>query len=159
STSRWEARHEEDHPHHRQPQGRDEDRDQGLLGPGVPRGEQVPRAGPRAAGRRAAHGRVLPGPDDRPADPAVAVTSAFAGSHPRRRAMFDACEQTDALVLIEAIAAALREELGIAIEGQPGFHDQAEAGQVDRAFRVMAATILRTIAPADEGLPPLLSRV
>jgi hypothetical protein len=73
--------------------------------------------------------------------------------------MFDACEQTDAFALIEAIAAALRQELGVAIEEQPGFHDPSEAGQVNRAFRVMAGTILQTIAPADEDLPALLSRV
>ena len=36
--------------------------------------------------------------------------------------MFDTCEQTRDLALIEAIAAALREELGVAIEDHPGFH-------------------------------------
>ena len=73
--------------------------------------------------------------------------------------MFDTCEQTPEFVLIEAIAAGLRQELGVAIEDQPGFHDPSEAGQVNRAFRVMARTILRTIAPPDEDLPALLSRV
>jgi hypothetical protein len=73
--------------------------------------------------------------------------------------MFDTCEQTRECALIEAIAAALREELGVAIEEQPGFRDPSEAGQVNRAFRVMARTILRTIAPADEDLPALLSSV
>jgi hypothetical protein len=73
--------------------------------------------------------------------------------------MFDTCEQTREFALIEAIAAALREELGVAIEEQPGFRDPSEAGQVNRAFRVMARTILRTIAPADEDLPALLSSV
>jgi hypothetical protein len=73
--------------------------------------------------------------------------------------MFDACEPTDAFALIEAMAAALREELGVAIEEQPGCHDSSGAGQVNRAFRVMAATILRSIAPADGDLPALLSRV
>ena len=73
--------------------------------------------------------------------------------------MFDTCEQTGEFALIEAIAAALREELGVAIEEQPGFRDPSEAGQVNRAFRVMARTILRTIAPPDEDLPALLSRV
>src|SRR5262249_3139049 len=111
------------------------------------------------ARRRAAHGRVLPGPADRPADPAVAVTSASASSHPRRRAMLDACEQTREFALIEAIAAALREELGVAIEEQPGFHDPSEPGRADRAFRVVAATILRAITPADRDLPGLLSQV
>jgi hypothetical protein len=73
--------------------------------------------------------------------------------------MFDACEQTGEFALIEASAAALRDELGVTIEEQPGFHDPSKAGQVNRAFRVMATTILRTIAPADEDLPALLSRV
>ena len=73
--------------------------------------------------------------------------------------MFDACEQTGEFALIETIAAALRQELGVAIEEQPGLHDPSEAGQVNRAFRVMAATILRTIAPADGDLPALLNRI
>jgi hypothetical protein len=68
--------------------------------------------------------------------------------------MFDACEQTDAFALIASIAALLREELSVAIEEQPGFHGPSEAGQVNRAFRVTAATILRTTAPADEDLRP-----
>ena len=73
--------------------------------------------------------------------------------------MFDTCEQTREFALIEAIAVALREELGVAIEEQPGFRDPSEAGQVNRAFRAMARTILRTIASPDEDLPALLSRV
>jgi hypothetical protein len=73
--------------------------------------------------------------------------------------MLDDYEQTGEFALTEAIAAALRDGLGVAIEEQPGFHDPAEAGQVNRAFRVMAATILRAIAPADEDLPASLSRV
>jgi hypothetical protein len=73
--------------------------------------------------------------------------------------MFDACKGTGEFALIEAIAAALREELGIAIEEQPGFHEPSEAGQVTRAFRVMARTILRTIVPAAQDLPALLSQV
>ncbi len=73
--------------------------------------------------------------------------------------MFDACEQTPEFALIEAMSAALREELGVAIEEQSGFHEPSEAGQVNRAFRAMARTILRTIAPSDEDLPAFLSRV
>ncbi len=61
--------------------------------------------------------------------------------------------------LIEAMSAALREELGVAIEEQSGFHEPSEAGPVNRAFRVMARTILRTIAPSDEDLQALLSRI
>ena len=72
--------------------------------------------------------------------------------------MHDAWEQTGEFALIEAIAAALRDELGVAIEEQPGFQDPAEAGQVNHAFRIMPGAILRTITPADEDLPALLSR-
>jgi hypothetical protein len=54
---------------------------------------------------------------------------------------------------------ALCDELGGVIEEQPGFHNESEAGQVNRAFRVMARTTLRTIAPADQDLSALLSRV
>ncbi len=73
--------------------------------------------------------------------------------------MFDTCEQTPEFALIEAIAAALREELGIEIEDQPGFHDPSEAGEVNRAFRVMVKTILRKCLPPGEDLPVFPSRV
>ena len=73
--------------------------------------------------------------------------------------MFDACEQTDQFALIEAIAAALREELGVAIEEQPGLQDPSGAGQINRAFRILARTILRAIVPPEEDLPALLSWV
>ena len=72
--------------------------------------------------------------------------------------MLDDYDQTGEFALIEAIAAALRDELGVAIEEQPGFQDPAEAGQVNHAFRIMPGAILRTITPADEDLPALLSR-
>jgi hypothetical protein len=61
------------------------------------------------------------------------------------------------LELIEAIAAALREELGVPIEDQPGFHDADEAGQVNRAFRIVARTILRIDHPVDDDLASRLS--
>jgi hypothetical protein len=73
--------------------------------------------------------------------------------------MYDTCDETSEFALIEAIAAGLREELDVTIEDQPGFHDPSEAGQVNRAFRVMARTILRTIAPPDEDLPAFLSQI
>jgi hypothetical protein len=62
--------------------------------------------------------------------------------------MRDTRDPPDDLALFEAIAAALREELGVPIEEQPGFHDADEAGQVNRAFRAMVRTILRTGIPA-----------
>jgi hypothetical protein len=58
---------------------------------------------------------------------------------------------------IEAIAAALREELGVPIEDQPGLHDADEAGQVNRAFRIVARTILQIDHPADDELASRLS--
>lgn len=66
--------------------------------------------------------------------------------------MSDARDPPDALTLIEDIAAALRDELGVPIEAQPGFHGQNDAGQINRAFRVMARTILRSGGPAQD--PP-----
>ncbi len=73
--------------------------------------------------------------------------------------MFDTCEQTREFALIEAIAAALREELSVAIEEQPGFRDHSDAGQVNRAFRVMTRTILLTIVPPGEDQQALLNFV
>ena len=62
--------------------------------------------------------------------------------------MRDTRDPPDDLALFEAIAAALREELGDPIEEQPGFHHPDEAGQVNRAFRAMVRTILRPGDPA-----------
>jgi hypothetical protein len=73
--------------------------------------------------------------------------------------MRDPCDPPDDLALIEAIASAFREELGVAIEEQPGFHRPAEAGQVNRAFRAMARTILRPGLPAGEDPSAMLSDV
>lgn len=73
--------------------------------------------------------------------------------------MRDTGNLTDDLALLEVIAAALREELGVPIEGQPGFHDADEAGQVNRAFRAMARTILRPGVPEQEDLRATLSDV
>ena len=73
--------------------------------------------------------------------------------------MIDTWEQTREFAPIEAIAAALREELGVAIEEQPGFHHPDEAGQVNRAFPVMVRTILQTGLPAGDELSAALSNV
>jgi hypothetical protein len=73
--------------------------------------------------------------------------------------MHDTCEQSNEFALIEAIAAALREELGVAIEEQPGFHHPDEAGQVNRAFRTMARTVVRPVVVAGEDLSAILSDV
>jgi hypothetical protein len=69
--------------------------------------------------------------------------------------MFDACERTDEFTLIESIAIALRAELGAEIEEQPGYRDPTQAGQVNRAFRIMAEIILRAIAIPQEDLEAL----
>ena len=73
--------------------------------------------------------------------------------------MRDTRDPPDDLAPIEAIAAALREELGDPIEEQPGFHHPDEAGQVNRAFRAMARTILRPGVPAGEDPSAILSDV
>jgi hypothetical protein len=85
------------------------------------------------------------------------VTSA--SFRPEEITMRDANDPSDPLALLEAIAAALREELGVSIEEQPGFHHPDEAGQVNRAFRVMVRTILRPGVPAGAGPSAMLSDV
>jgi hypothetical protein len=73
--------------------------------------------------------------------------------------MRDICDPADGLALIEAIAAALREELGVPIEEQPGLRHPDEAGQVNRAFRAMVRTILRPGVPSGEDPSAPLSDV
>jgi hypothetical protein len=73
--------------------------------------------------------------------------------------MRDACDPPDDLALFEAIAAALRDELGVAIEAQPGFHGPEEAGQVNRAFRAVIRTVLREGGRAGDDNPRSLSDV
>ena len=73
--------------------------------------------------------------------------------------MFEAYERTAGFALIEEIASRWREELGVAIEDQPGHHDPSGAGQVNRCFRVTVGCILRTLAPTVDDLPALLSWV
>ena len=60
----------------------------GFTGPRVPRGEPVRRAGPRDEDRRDAHARVLPGAEDRPVAPPVAVMFLHS-TPPRNRSMAD----------------------------------------------------------------------
>jgi hypothetical protein len=71
--------------------------------------------------------------------------------------MCETRDPPDRLALLEAVAAALREELGATIEEQPGFHDADEAGQVNRAYRIVARTILATTHSADDDLGARLS--
>jgi hypothetical protein len=71
--------------------------------------------------------------------------------------MNESRDPPDDLALIEAVAAALREELGTQIEEQPGFRHPDEAGQVNRAFRIMMRTILRASRPEDDDLASRMS--
>jgi hypothetical protein len=73
--------------------------------------------------------------------------------------MGDSRDPPDEWAPIEAIAGALREELGVSIEEQPRFRHPDEAGPVNRAFRVMARTILGASRPEDDDLAPRLSDV
>ena len=73
--------------------------------------------------------------------------------------MQDTADPIEELAMIEAIAAALREELGVGIEAQPGFHGPDEAGQVNGAFRVMVRTVLRMGDRAGAEPPASLSEV
>jgi hypothetical protein len=71
--------------------------------------------------------------------------------------MSDNRDPPDDLALFEAIAVALREELGVPIEKQPGFYDADEAGQVNRPFRVMARAIVPSGIPTGQDLSATLS--
>ena len=73
--------------------------------------------------------------------------------------MDDTRDPPDDRALLEAIAAALREALRVPIEEQPGLHDPDEAGQVNRAFRVVVRTILRSDVSAGERPAAELSDV
>lgn len=72
--------------------------------------------------------------------------------------MFDHYEQTAEFRLLESIAAALRDELGATMEDQPGgAQDPSTAGQVNRAFRIIAKCLLRTIVDPEANLDDLLN--
>ena len=73
--------------------------------------------------------------------------------------MFDHYETTGEFALIARIAGALRDELGSEIEEQPALHDPSQAGQVNRAYRVVALCILTTIVPPEEKLAKVLNWV
>jgi hypothetical protein len=73
--------------------------------------------------------------------------------------MRDIRDPPDDLALLEAIAAALREELGDAIEQQAGFRHPGEAGQVNRAFRAVVRTVLSMGTPAGDDPSGMLGDV
>ena len=66
--------------------------------------------------------------------------------------MADALEGTAEFTLIEAIAEALRQKLGRAIEEQPGGPDESNAGQVNHAYRVVVRVILESVVRPVEDL-------
>jgi hypothetical protein len=69
----------------------------------------------------------------------------------------DPYERTLEFALIQRIARALREELGSDKEDQPALHDPDQAGQINRAFRIVTRTILSTIVPPVEDLARVLT--
>ena len=74
--------------------------------------------------------------------------------------MSQTLEHTAEFALLEAIAVALRDEFshGEPMEEQPAYRDPRAAGQVNRAFRVVASVVLRAIALPGEQLGVLVSR-
>jgi hypothetical protein len=58
----------------------------------------------------------------------------------------------------EEIARSLREEFGVGIDAHPGSASN-EAGQINRAFRVVSEGLLRGVARTNEELPGLLTSV
>ena len=63
----------------------------------------------------------------------------------------------DALDLLELIAGAIREELGEVIDAYPGHRDPDAADPINRAYRAVAAAILRRGAADPSRLPALAS--
>src|SRR5258707_1246402 len=66
--------------------------------------------------------------------------------------MAEEAEQRHEFRLIVEIAEALRTELGALMEEQPGFRDPDEAGELNRAYRIMVRCILQTMMPPGENL-------
>lgn len=77
---------------------------------------------------------------------------------PMSRAMSDADVPAGALATIEAIADAIRRELGHEIDADPGRRTPEESDPLDRAFRSIVRSLLA--ADADPGADPttLVSR-
>ena len=59
----------------------------------------------------------------------------------------------EALALIELVARAIRDELGAEIDAYPGAHAPEHADPLNRAFRAVAAALLKRDA-ADRAVPP-----
>ncbi len=72
--------------------------------------------------------------------------------------MPDAKMPIDALALIEAIAGAIRDELGEEVDAYPGARDPEGADPLNRAFRAAARAILSAFGVAADDLPASVSR-
>ncbi len=70
--------------------------------------------------------------------------------------MFDAYGRTVEFSIVLGIAAALREEFGADVDAHPG-GPGTEAGQVNRAYQVVARIALKAIDPPRAYLPGLVS--
>ena len=70
--------------------------------------------------------------------------------------MFDAYGRTVEFSLVLGIAQAIREEFGADVDAHPGGPGN-EAGQVNRAYRVVARRIFGTIVPPREDLSGVVS--
>jgi hypothetical protein len=73
--------------------------------------------------------------------------------------MAEEAEHGEEFRLILEIADALRTELGTLMEEQPAFRDPDDAGQLNRAFRIMARCILQTVMPLGEAPADRLTSV
>jgi hypothetical protein len=73
--------------------------------------------------------------------------------------MNDDVEHSGECRLIQEIAEALRAEIGPEMEDQPGFRDPAEAGQVNRAFCIMARYVLQTTLTPGETVAERVTSV
>ena len=73
--------------------------------------------------------------------------------------MNEGVEPSGEFRLIQEIAEALRAEIGPEIEEQPGFLDPDEAGQVNRAFCIVARCVLQTKIPPGETVAERVTSV
>jgi hypothetical protein len=69
----------------------------------------------------------------------------------------DGYEKTVEFSLVARIATALRNELAGDMDEYPAHHDPDEAGRLNRAFRIMARTILSTIVPPSEEIATIVT--
>jgi hypothetical protein len=68
-------------------------------------------------------------------------------------------EHSGEIVLVERIAAAIRAELGTAIEVCPGHRAPEQAEPLNRAFRAIARCVLEPVSTSPHDLPRVVSRI